>query len=265
VLEVPPHEDPREHLVDWMQRPDNPFFARALVNRYWAHFLGRGLVEPIDDLRDTNPASNPELLDRLAQEFIASGFDLKKLVRTITTSSVYQLSSVPTEHNADDRQNFARYYARRVQAEVLLDMIDQATGSKTVFPGMARTSLAKDLPHEGFRSYFLDVFGRPPRTNGCECARGAGVSLAQALHLLHAPEIERKVGDPKGLAVRLAADKRSDRDRIEDVYLATLSRRPTVEEVQQVLPYLEKAKDRPKAYQDLLWALINTREFAFNH
>lgn len=264
-LDVPANEDPREHLVDWMRRADNPFFARALVNRYWAHFLGRGLVEPIDDLRDTNPASNPELLDLLAREFIASGFDLKKLIRTITTSSVYQLSSVPTEHNADDRQNFARYYARRVQAEVLLDIIDQATASKTTFPGMSRNSTAKDLPHEGFRSYFLDVFGRPPRTNGCECARGAGVSLAQALHLLHAPEIERKVSDPKGRAARLAADARTERDRIEEAYLATLSRRPMAEELEGVRQGLEKAKDRQQAYQDLLWALINTREFAFNH
>jgi hypothetical protein len=264
-IDVPAHEDPREYLVDWMRRPNNPFFARALVNRYWAHFLGRGLVEPVDDLRDTNPPSNPELLDALARDFIDSGFDLKRLVRTITRSSTYQLSSVPTEYNADDRQNHARFYATRLQAEVLSDLVDQVTGSPTHFPGVSRTVRARELPHEGFGSYFLDVFGRPPRTSGCECARGQGPSLAQALHLLNAPEIEGKLHDGRGRALRLAADPRPDAAKVEEVYLAAFCRPPTAEELGDVLALVAKATDKKKAYQDLIWAILNSREFAFNH
>jgi hypothetical protein len=265
ALTVPDYDDPRDYLVDWMRRPDNPFFARALVNRYWAHFMGRGLVEPVDDLRDTNPPTNPELLDALARDFIASNFDLKKLVRTICTSSVYGLSSTPTEYNADDRQNHARYYARRLSAEVLLDAVDAATGSKTQFGGVSRNVRATELPHEGFGSYFLDVFGRPPRTSGCECQRGMGPSLAQALHLLNAPEIEGKLQDGNGRAAKYADDKRPDRDKVEEAYLAAFSRPPTADELKEVLGYLDRAKDKRRAYQDLLWALVNTREFAFNH
>lgn len=264
-LKVPQHEDPRDHLVDWMSRPDNPFFAKALVNRYWAHFMGRGLVEPIDDMRDTNPPSNPELLDALAKDFIASNFDIKRLVRTICTANAYGLSSAPTEYNADDRQNHARYYARRVQAEVLLDMVDRVTRARTHFGNLSQNMRAIDLPHEGFGSYFLDVFGRPPRTSGCECARGMGPSLAQALHLLNAPEIEAKLVHDQGRAARLAADKRPDRDKVEELYLAAFSRPPNVDELKDVLSFLNQATDKKRAYRDLLWALLNTREFAFNH
>jgi hypothetical protein len=264
-IDVPAHEDPREYLVEWMRRPDNPFFARALVNRYWAHFMGRGLVEPVDDLRDTNPPTNPELLDELARDFIRSNFDLKRLVRTITTSSTYRLSSAPTPDNADDRQNHARYYARRLQAEVLSDLIDQVTLSPTHFGGMSRTVRAKELPHEAFHSYFLDVFGRPPRTSGCECARGQGPSLAQALHLLNAPEIENKLNDPAGRAARLSADRRPDPEKVGEVYLAAFCRPPTSRELDDVLATLRKMSDSRHAFQDLIWAVINSREFAFNH
>src|SRR5262249_44528585 len=155
-------------LVDWMADPSNPFFAKALVNRYWAHFFGRGLVEPTDDLRVTNPPSNPELLETLAQTFIKSGYDLKGLIRTICGSRVYGLSSIPNETNAKDRQSFARHYPRRMSAEVLLDAIAQVSGVPTPFDGLPAGTRAIDLPDESVGSTFLDAFGRPKRDTPCE-------------------------------------------------------------------------------------------------
>ena len=160
-----PDEDPRHALVDWMAKPDNPFFAKALVNRMWGHFLGRGLVSEVDDLRETNPPSNPELLDWLAKDFVKHKFDVKHVIRTILNSRVYQLSATPTEDNKHDRQNFARYYARRMPAEVFLDAVNATCGAKGGFGGngVSANARAIDLPHEGFGSYFLDTFDRPKR------------------------------------------------------------------------------------------------------
>ncbi len=172
-----PEEDPRHALVDWMARPENPFFARSLVNRLWGHFLGRGLYHEVDDLRETNPPSNPELLDALAQDFVKHKFDVKHVIRIILNSRVYQLSSEPTEHNKNDRQNFARYYARRLIAEVFLDAVNQVTGSKSGFSGVSSNARAVDLPHEGFGSYFLDTFDRPKRVTVCECERSSRADL----------------------------------------------------------------------------------------
>src|SRR5215218_7867416 len=193
VLDVPPDDDPRHKLVDWMAKPDNPFFAKALVNRLWGHLMGRGLVDPVDDLRETNPPSNPELLDALGRSFIDSRFDVKKLLRTICNSRTYQLSSATTEHNRADRQNHARYYGKRLIAEVLLDAVDAACGTRTRFSRMSKASRAVDLPHEGFGSYFLDVFDRPPRSSPCECARSGGASLTAVLHLANSDEMDNKV------------------------------------------------------------------------
>ncbi|MBO0699703.1 MAG: DUF1549 domain-containing protein, partial [Zavarzinella sp.] len=178
-----PEDDPRHALVDWMARPENPFFARALVNRMWGHLMGRGLFHEVDDQRDTNPPSNPELLDALARDFVAHKFDVKLVIRTIATSRVYQLSAVPADGNKDDRQNFARYYARRLPAEVFLDAVNQATGSKAGFSGVGTNGRAVDLPHEGFGSYFLDTFDRPKRVTVCECERSTGATLSQVLLL----------------------------------------------------------------------------------
>jgi hypothetical protein len=161
TTEVPATQDPREALVAWMTAPENPFFARALVNRYWKHFFGRGLVDPEDDVRETNPATNPELLDALAAHFVKSGFDLQDLVKTICKSNTYQLSAEPNQYNADDRQNFSRYYPRRLAAEVLLDAIDSLFGQRTKFAGMPVGTRAVQLPDSGFDSFFLTAFGRP--------------------------------------------------------------------------------------------------------
>ena len=174
-------EDPRHALVDWMAQPDNPYFSRVLVNRMWGHFLGRGLVDEVDDMRQSNPPSNPELLDALAKDFVNHKFDVKHIIRTIVSSSVYQLSSEPTKQNQDDQQNFARFYARRLIAEVLLDAVDATCGTQTRFGNIADSARAVDLPHEGFGSYFLDTFDRPKRVSGCECERSSGATLAQVL------------------------------------------------------------------------------------
>jgi hypothetical protein len=260
-----PDEDPRHGLVDWMSKPDNPFFARVFVNRLWGHFLGRGLVHEVDDMRETNPPSNPELLDALARDFVARKFDMKHVVRVIVNSRVYQLSSEPSPDNADDKQNFARYYGRRLVAEVFLDAVDQATGAKTRFNGVSSQARAVDLPHEGFGSYFLDTFDRPRRVTSCECERSSGATLAQVLLLANSDEIENKLAAGEGRIARLIAAKKSDREIVDDLYLAALGRFPRADELETALPYVAESKDRAAAWQDLLWTLLNTREFMFNH
>jgi hypothetical protein len=264
-LKIPPEEDPRQRLVDWMAKPDNPFFARALVNRLWGHLMGRGLVDPVDDMRETNPPSNPELLDALAKDFIAHKFDVKQMLRTICNSRTYQLSAEPTEHNRHDRQNHARFYARRLIAEVLHDAADQVCGTRTQFPKMSKQSRAVDLPHEGFGSYFLDVFDRPPRSSACECARSGGASLSQVLHLAISGEMERKIGAGNGRIAKLMERKAAPEQAVEELYLAAFSRVPTEAERQQALEYLRRQADSRKGLEDLAWALLNSREFLFNH
>ena len=248
-----------------MARPDNPFFAKALCNRMWGHLLGRGLVDPVDDMRETNPPSNPELLDALAKDFIEHKFDVKHLLRTICNSRTYQLSSVPNEFNQHDKQNHARYYARRVIAEVLLDAVDQTCGVRTQFGKMSKQARAVDLPHEGFGSYFLDVFDRPPRSSACECARSGGASLQQVLHLSFSPDLEAKISRGDGRIAKLMEKKATPEQAVEEVYLAAFARFPTTAERQTALDYLQKQPDRRRGLEDLLWVLINTREFMFNH
>lgn len=265
--EVSPTSDPRQALADWMADKDNPFFAHALVNRYWKHFFGRGLVDPEDDMRVTNPASNPALLEALAKDFIAKKFDLKQLVRTICTSQVYQLSSTPNDWNRDDKQNFSRYYPKRLNAEVLLDAIDQVTGAPTAFTGVPAGTRAVQLPDNGFNSYFLTVFGRPEASSACECERSGEANLAQSLHLLNSAEIQGKLTSGSGRAATLAGDKTRDHGaKIRELYLLTFSREPSPEEAGIALAHIEKNQQDPKrAYEDIVWALINTKEFLFNH
>lgn len=270
-MEIPAEQDPRQRLVDWMSTPDNPYFARTLVNRYWKHFFSRGLVEPEDDMRQTNPATNPELLDALAGHFIDSGFDIKDLIRTICRSQTYQLSSLPNEYNEADRQNFSRYYPKRLQAEVLLDAVDAVTGSETRFQGMPAGTRAVQLPDSGFRSYFLNVFGRPEGDSACECERTSEANLAQGLHLINSSDMMSKLSADGGRAAQLAADHDRDmNDKVRELYLAVLSRLPTDDETATVAEFVrrqsqEEGSDTKGALEDVLWALINTKEFLFNH
>jgi hypothetical protein len=264
-LDIPPEQDPRHKLVDWMAEPSNPFFAKALVNRMWGHLMGRGLVDPVDDMRETNPPSNPELLDALAQDFIKQKFDVKHVLRTICNSRTYQLSSTPNDFNKHDKQNHARYYARRVIAEVLHDAVDQACGTRTQFGKMSRQARAVDLPHEGFGSYFLDVFDRPPRSSACECARSGGASLQQVLHLSFSQDLENKIGRGDGRVAKLMEKKATNEQAVEELYLAAFARVPTATERQTAQEYLQRQTDRRRGMEDLLWVLLNTREFMFNH
>lgn len=264
-LQIPPEDDPRHKLVDWMAQPDNPYFARALCNRIWGHLLGRGLVDPVDDMRETNPPSNPELLDAMAKDFIAHKFDVKHLIRTICNSRTYQLSSTPNDYNQHDKQNHARFYGKRMLAEVMLDAVDEVCGSRSSFNKMSRQARAVDLPHEGFGSYFLDVFDRPPRSSPCECARSSGASLSQVLHLANSPEIEDKIATGTGRVAKLIQDKAPAEKAVEELYLATFARYPTAEEKTKALEYIAKQKEPRRGLEDLVWALLNTREFMFNH
>ncbi len=215
-MEVSPEDDPRQKLVDWMANPTNPFFARAVANRYWAHFFGRGIVDPLDDMRVTNPPSNPELLDALAKELVDSKFSLKHLVKVICKSRTYQLSSAPNEFNKHDKQTYARFYPRRMSAEVLYDAVSQVTSTPAQFGGLPSDKHAPNraimLPDEAFPSYFLDVFGRPQRISACECERVSEANLAQALHLLNSQEIQDKLTRAGARADLLAKDPRGRRE-----------------------------------------------------
>ncbi len=199
-LDIPADEDPRLRLADWMSNKANPYFARSLVNRYWKHFFKRGLIEPEDDIRDTNPPSNPELLDALASNFIASDYDLKSVIRLITQSQTYQLSATPNDHNEVDRQNFSRFYPKRLTAEVLLDAVDQLVGAQTDFADMPPGTHAISLPDNSYNrnSYFLTVFGRPEGASVCECERIQTSSLAQSLFLMNGRDIKLKLGAKGG-------------------------------------------------------------------
>ena len=272
-------EDPRLKLVDWMASKANPFFAKALVNRYWKHFLQRGLVEPEDDIRDTNPATNPELLAALEKHFIDSSFDLKSLVRVITQSNAYQLSSTPNQYNIADRQNYSRYYPRRLQAEMLLDAIDAVTESQTDFPNLPTGTRAIALPDNSYNraSPFLKVFGRPESESVCECERVQSSSLAQSLHLINAGDVKAKLNQQNGRADRLAKEERPAEEKVRELYRAAFAREPRADELQIALEYLaevrsdaagqplDSAQSNRLNMQDLIWALINTKEFLFNH
>lgn len=265
-LDLAPDQDPRHALVDWMVEPDNPFFAPALVNRYWKHFFGRGIVEAEDDMRVTNPASNPELLSALANHFIEQRFDLKELIRTICRSSAYQLSSEPNEFNAADKQSFSYYHPKRLNAEVLYDALNQVTGATANFNGLPAGTLAIQLPDTGVNSYFLDVFGRPQATSPCECERVQEANLAQSLHLLNSNEVQGKLAAGNGRAAALAKNREmSNEEKVRELYLWAYAREPDEHELQLTLAHLAKYEGKQQAFEDILWALVNAKEFLFNH
>ncbi len=267
--------DPREKLADWMTDKSNPFFAKAVANRYWAHFFGRGIVDPLDDMRITNPPSNPELLDALAKDLTDHNYSLKSLIRTICKSRTYQLSSAPNDFNKLDKQAYARFYPRRVSAEVLLDAVNQVTDSPGGFSGLPKDKNAPGraimLPDESFTSYFLDVFGRPQRISACECERVNEANLAQALHLLNSDEIQGKVTRQGGRAGALAADMRPDAEKVTELFRWAFARTPTEADLAAALGHIREmeakhtgAAGKRIAYENILWALLNTKEFVFN-
>jgi hypothetical protein len=263
-----------------MTSKNNRYFARSLANRYWKHFFNRGLVEPEDDMRETNPPTNPELLDALAKSFVESGYDLKKLVRAICRSQTYQLSAIPNQFNAVDKQNYSRYYPKRLPAEVLFDAVNQVTKSEQKWDGLPAGTRAVCLPDNSFNAsaYFLQVFGRPESASACECERSQDASLAQSLHLLNSKDMQAKIADDKGRAALLAADTaHTDDEKINELYHWAFARDPKPEELQTAKAHLEKGTARSsdekgnavngkrQAYEDIVWALLNTKEFLFNH
>ncbi|MEK6259523.1 MAG: DUF1553 domain-containing protein [Planctomycetota bacterium] len=257
--------DPRQRLADWMTRPDNPFFARNFANRYWAALFGPGLVEPVDDMRATNPASLPGLLDALAKDFTEHHFDSKHLLRTICNSRVYQLAPELHPQRDADGQLFTHRVPRRQSAEVLLDAINQVTGSTEKFDGQPAGTRAIALPDPTITSLFLTTFGKPQRNSPCDCSRGSTPDLSQALHLANSTALHEKIVAPTGrLSERLKAN-RTDDEIIEELYLTALARRPTDHERQSVREALTGGGSRDEAWQDVLWALLNCSEFVFNH
>jgi hypothetical protein len=264
-----PVDDPvdrRRALAKWLTKDKPRPLARNVVNRYWGYLLGKGLVNPIDDLRETNPPSNPELLDALADSFIASGFDLKALIRQILTSRVYQLSAQATPENQADTTFFTHYTIKRLTAEQLLDGIGAATGTVEKFPQLPAGTRAISLPDTNYASFFLDTFGRPQRAIACECERSSDPNLSQALHLMNGDMLNRKLIQDSGrLSGMLKDPKLTDGALARRLYLLTFNRPPSDAETAQARTIFAEAPGRVAGAQDLFWALLNSKEFLFNH
>jgi hypothetical protein len=261
-----PVGDRRIPLAEWMTKPDNPYFARNLANRVWAWMLGRGLVEPVDDVRATNPPSNPELLDALAKFLIENKFDVKKLIVFIASSRAYQTSVTTNATNEKDERNFSRGYFKRPDAEVMLDMICQALGVPEKFAGSPDAKRAVQLWDSKARHDFLKLFGRPSRVSACECERTREPSVSQVLNLLNSTEIQAKLTHEGGTVACLVRDIKDDGKLVEELYLIFFARFPTPDEKEISLKHLRKyANNRRDATEDLAWALLNSTEFLFNH
>jgi Protein of unknown function (DUF1549)/Protein of unknown function (DUF1553) len=269
---IPSDAGRRQAFAAWLTSKENPFFARSTANRVWSYFFGLGIIDPVDDIRASNPPVNAPLLDALTKEFLDSGFDLRQLMRTIVNSRTYQASIVTNEWNEADGTNFSHAMPRRLTAEQLLDALTQATGVRPVLPEVPPDTLAQQFvdPHVG-KEGFLDLFGRPARESACECERRADLSLPQALNLVNGTTISDAVADANGRVSKAILSGKPDKDLIEELYVASLSRPPTGEEQKSALAYLSAAgqnaatRGRATRAQDLLWALVNSKAFLYNH
>lgn len=300
-------DERREYLADWLTSEKNAYFTRSIINRVWRHYMGRGLIEPVDDLRATNPATNEPLMGHLTSELVRSKFDLKGMMRYILNSRTYQLTSRPLPENRKDDRLYSRYLVRRLTAEQLLDAISQVTGVPEQFSGLPAYTRAIGLPDTKVSNYFLDVFGRPPRQITCDCERAQEPNMAQALHLINGAGVNAKISSDQGTVAALLKSGKSDPQIIEEMYLLALSRPPTPAELKAAQsaiaeaavppPAPKKAPEKPDAakpaaaqpemkkdeakpkeepkwdpavarrqvFEDILWALINGKEFVFNH
>lgn len=258
--------DRRERLMEWLRSSDHPTFAAAAVNRIWAEFFGKGLVDPVDDLRATNPPSNPQLLAALAADFRSNGFDQKRLIATIMKSHLYGLSSLPNDTNAGDLRNFSRHYRRRLRAEMVADAIDDITGVPTAYPGMPPGSRAAQLWTHRIGSVFLDVFGRPDPNQDPPCERLGDATVVQALHLMNSRDVHAKVTSEEGLPARLVAAGKKPEEIVEELYLSAYSRLPSDDERRAALAEFSREGVKPRSVaEDLLWALVNTPEFVYSN
>jgi hypothetical protein len=257
-------EDPRDALAEWITSDQNPYFAEAMSNRVWADLMGRGFVDPVDDLRATNPPSNGPLLKALAADFRSQHYDIKKLIRRIATSHVYGLSSLPNERNTADHRNFSRHYRTRLRAEVLLDTVSTATGVREDFEAMPLGSRAKELWTARIDSLFLDAFGRQDPNQDPPCERTLDTTIVQSLHLMNSNTLARKVANDGSRAHELAQSDKTPAQIVEELYLSLYARRPTADELNEATGFFnEPDANRRRVTEDLMWALINTPEFVF--
>ena len=264
-LDIAPDKDPRDVLAEWVTAKDNPYFAKVIVNRVWADLMGRGIVDPVDDLRATNPPSNPELLDALAADFRKNGCDLKKLIKSIAMSHAYGLSTIPKDRNVADTRNYSRHYRQRLRAEVLLDMVSDISGVPEKFEAMPSGSRAIEVWTARSQSDFLDSFGRPDPNLDPPCERTSDTTVVQALHLMNSPNLHRKVTGDDGRCAGMSKSDKTPTAIVEEVYLLAYCRLPSdTEKVAALKRFEKKDATRRSATEDLMWALINTPEFAFN-
>ncbi|GIX03309.1 MAG: S-layer protein [Planctomycetaceae bacterium] len=257
--------DRRIALAEWMTNPQNTTFSRATANRFWKWMMGRGLVEPVDDLRATNPPTNVALMQALSEELVRQQFDIKQFLRTIMTSRLYQLDSQPTSHNVYDDKFYSHYLVKRLAAEPLLDAIDDACGTRTKFPNLPLGTRAIEIPDAEYPDVFLNTFAKPRRTSVCECERPSEPNLAQALHTLNGDVIAAKISHPQGRIARLLQNQASQEAIVTELYLATLSRQPTPAEHDAAMRIVQGAPTPKEGYEDLLWALLNSKAFLFVH
>jgi hypothetical protein len=257
-------KDRREVMSKWLASPENPYFATSLANRVWQHFFGLGIIDEVDDVRISNPASNPELLSELGKRFTAYKYDFKKLVRDICTSRTYQLATQANDSNAGDTRNFAKATLRRIKAETFLDCISQVTDTKNKFPGLPNGARAVQIADGGVSTYFLTTFGRATRETVCSCEVRLEPTLSQSLHLLNGDTTTQRIAGGNLIGKRLA-EKKTPGQIIEELYLRTLARKPTDAEMKKLDALVAGEKDKKQALEDVFWSLLNSREFMFNH
>jgi len=255
--------DRREAFVEWLTSKDNPYFAEAMANRVWSYFFGRGIIEPVDDIRGSNPPSNPELLAALKENFVENGFDARHLMREICRSRTYQLSIQKNKWNEDDAVNFSHATPRRLSAEQMMDAVAVATGTRPAFAGAAPGMRAVELP-DGMvgGNDFLSLFGRPKRQSACECERTSNVTLSHALNLINGATISESLSSPTNRIVKAVEAEKDDKKVVEEIYLSVLSRPPTEQESSAA--DFSTGGTRLEAAQDLAWALMNSPAFLFN-
>ncbi|MBP89440.1 MAG: hypothetical protein CMJ64_22475 [Planctomycetaceae bacterium] len=257
--------DRRQVYAEWLTSSENPFFGRSMTNRIWSYFFHRGIIDPVDDLRTTNPPINPELLDALTRDFVEHKFDVRHLMRTIVTSETYQRSSIANETNGHDDMNFSRAIPRRLPAESLLDSLVQATGVSEAFPGAPAGFTAKQLPDANVQSEFLSLFGKPQRAEACECERDDGSNMLQALHFINGKSILSRVTNGSGRVAQLLKEA-DDGKLVRGLYLWSLARPPRGEEIELGKSFITSYGDkRAEAAQDLMWALLNSKDFMLVH
>lgn len=281
AIDVAKDQDPRAIVVDWLRRPENPFFARAIVNRVWAHYLGRGIIDPPDQLSPLNPPSHPELLEELAKQFVEHKYDLRWLHRTIASSHAYQFSSTPPTADAAllaaGRRNFAYFQLRRLPAEVLVDAVNDATGAHETFPAklympadsraIEVASVTRSEDKDATLAYAFKIFGRPERSLDiqCDCERDANATIVQTLYLANHPRVRDKIYSESGRVAQILKDHSENVKRVEEIYLVALGRLPNESDRTACLAYVEGRESALRSFQDVLWSLINTREFILNH